>query len=130
MSQKRERLGVNLRRSNPRRRLNQEHINKRLSLPADLQLPQDLLAKLSVSPTGQSDEPLSRSVRRQSLVGLSRLLFLLNLLPAPQKVAQNKKCPLSGTNLSLFLVSFVYHQSEIGFGKLETYIKLDKLGEV
>lgn len=65
-------------------------ISKRLSLPADLKLPQDFLAKLSLSPAVISEDmtrPLSRQVRRESL-------------------------------------------SEIGFGKLETYIKLDKLGEV
>ena len=65
-------------------------ISKRLSLPADLKLPQDFLAKLSLSPAVISEDmtrPLSRQIRRQSL-------------------------------------------SEIGFGKLETYIKLDKLGEV
>lgn len=67
MSHKRERVGVTMRRSNPRaRRLNQEDINKRLSLPADLQLPQDFLTKLSLSPTIEG--PLTRNIRRQSLV--------------------------------------------------------------
>ncbi|KAI4803396.1 hypothetical protein KUCAC02_006945 [Chaenocephalus aceratus] len=53
------------------RRISMEDLNKRLSLPADIRIP---------------DGPLSRRSRRASL-------------------------------------------SEIGFGKLETYIKLDKLGE-
>ncbi|XP_042750714.1 cyclin-dependent kinase 16-like, partial [Lagopus leucura] len=55
-------------------------INKRLSLPADIRLPEGCLQRL-VLPS-----PLSRRLRRVSL-------------------------------------------SEIGFGKLETYVKLDKLGE-
>ncbi|CDQ75457.1 unnamed protein product [Oncorhynchus mykiss] len=60
-------------------------LNKRLSLPADIRIPDGYLEKLQLSsPT--FDQPLSRLSRRASL-------------------------------------------SEIGFGKLETYIKLDKLGE-
>ncbi|XP_023233055.1 cyclin-dependent kinase 17-like [Centruroides sculpturatus] len=66
------------------RRLNQHDITKRLSLPADLRLPESFLAKQSIGPI--LDGPLSRSMRRQSL-------------------------------------------SEIGFGRMETYTKLDKLGE-
>jgi len=62
----------------------QEEINKRLSLPADLKLPENFVEKQAVSPT--LDGPLSRVTRRQSL-------------------------------------------SEIGFGKMDTYTKLDKLGE-
>lgn len=60
-----------------------QDINKRLSLPADLRVPDAFLQKQSISPEG----PLSRASRRQSL-------------------------------------------SEIGFGRMETYTKLDKLGEV
>ena len=63
----------------------QEEINKRLSLPADLKLPDNFVEKQAVSPT--LDGPLSRATRRQSL-------------------------------------------SEIGFGRMDTYTKLDKLGEV
>uniref|UniRef100_A0A673Y7M9 cyclin-dependent kinase n=1 Tax=Salmo trutta TaxID=8032 RepID=A0A673Y7M9_SALTR len=60
-------------------------LNKRLSLPADIRIPDGYLEKLQLSsPT--FDQPLSRLSRRASL-------------------------------------------SEIGFGKLESYIKLDKLGE-
>ncbi|XP_014679768.1 PREDICTED: cyclin-dependent kinase 16-like, partial [Priapulus caudatus] len=66
------------------RRLNEQDINKRLSLPADLNLPESFLAKQCLTPT--LDGPLSRRVRRASL-------------------------------------------HEIGFGKLDTYTKLDKLGE-
>ncbi|KAG1685942.1 Cyclin-dependent kinase 16 [Nymphon striatum] len=69
-------------RLRPPRRLSQQDINKRLSLPADLQLPESFLAKQS--PCLQ--EPLTRTSRRQSL-------------------------------------------SEIGFGKMETYTKLERLGE-
>ncbi|PNI27246.1 CDK16 isoform 16, partial [Pan troglodytes] len=60
-------------------------INKRLSLPADIRLPEGYLEKLTLN-SPIFDKPLSRRLRRVSL-------------------------------------------SEIGFGKLETYIKLDKLGE-
>lgn len=63
----------------------QEEINKRLSLPADLKLPENFVEKQAVSPTLEG--PLSRATRRQSL-------------------------------------------SEIGFGRMDTYTKLDKLGEV
>merc|ERR1712018_561275 len=68
----------------PRRLTSQEEINKRLSLPADLKLPDNFVEKQAVSPT--LDGPLSRATRRQSL-------------------------------------------SEIGFGRMDTYTKLDKLGE-
>ena len=63
----------------------QQDINKRLSLPADLHLPESFIAKQNASPTIEG--PLSRASRRQSL-------------------------------------------SEIGFGRMETYTKLDKLGQV
>lgn len=66
------------------RRLSEQDINKRLSLPADLHLPESFIAKQNVSPTIEG--PLSRASRRQSL-------------------------------------------SEIGFGRIETYTKLDKLGQ-
>lgn len=62
-----------------------QNINKRLSLPADLHLPEEFLAKQNVIPS--VDRPLTRASRRQSL-------------------------------------------SEIGFGRMETYTKLDKLGQV
>lgn len=71
--------------SSGRKLSSQEEINKRLSLPADLKLPENFVEKLAVSPT--LDGPLSRATRRQSL-------------------------------------------SEIGFGRMDTYTKLDKLGEV
>uniref|UniRef100_A0AAX7V9H6 cyclin-dependent kinase n=1 Tax=Astatotilapia calliptera TaxID=8154 RepID=A0AAX7V9H6_ASTCA len=61
-------------------------INKRLSLPADIRLPDDYLEKFNVIGPALFEQPISRRLRRVSL-------------------------------------------SEIGFGKLETYIKLDKLGE-
>lgn len=76
---------VKIRANRASRRANIQEFNKRLSLPANLKLPESFLAKVSLSPG--LDGPVSRSFRRQSL-------------------------------------------SEIGFGKLETYIKLDKLGEV
>lgn len=63
----------------------QQDINKRLSLPVDLHLPEAFVAKQNASPS--LEEPLSRASRRQSL-------------------------------------------SEIGFGRLETYTKLDRLGQV
>uniref|UniRef100_A0A8D9DR15 cyclin-dependent kinase n=1 Tax=Cacopsylla melanoneura TaxID=428564 RepID=A0A8D9DR15_9HEMI len=58
-----------------------EDINKRLSLPADLHLPESFIAKTNII-----DAPLTRSSRRQSL-------------------------------------------SEIGFGRIESYFKLNKLGQ-
>merc|ERR1711936_333517 len=76
---------VKLRQKPNRRKLsNQEEINKRLSLPADLKIPENFISRQTVSPTLEG--PLSRAIRRQSL-------------------------------------------SEIGFGRLDTYTKLDKLGE-
>jgi len=69
---------------NQRKLSNQEEINKRLSLPADLKIPENFISRQTVSPTLEG--PLSRAIRRQSL-------------------------------------------SEIGFGRLDTYTKLDKLGE-
>ena len=79
--------GVKMRQkaNNPRRLTSQEEINKRLSLPADLKLPDNFVEKQAVSPTLEG--PLTRATRRQSL-------------------------------------------SEIGFGRMDTYTKLDKLGEV
>uniref|UniRef100_A0A8B9GYF7 cyclin-dependent kinase n=1 Tax=Astyanax mexicanus TaxID=7994 RepID=A0A8B9GYF7_ASTMX len=65
--------------------LEMNDLNKRLSLPADIRIPDGYLEKLQLS-SPPFDQPLSRRSRRASL-------------------------------------------SEIGFGKLETYIKLDKLGE-
>ncbi|ELU12112.1 hypothetical protein CAPTEDRAFT_175804 [Capitella teleta] len=61
-----------------------QEINKRLSLPADMHLPESFLVKQDMSPS--LDGPISRRLRRASL-------------------------------------------SEIGFGKMESYTKLDKLGE-
>ena len=79
--------GVKMRQkgSNGRKLTSQEEINKRLSLPADLKLPDNFVEKQAVSPTLEG--PLTRATRRQSL-------------------------------------------SEIGFGRMDTYTKLDKLGEV
>jgi len=78
--------GVKMRQKagGPRRLTSQEEINKRLSLPADLKLPDNFVEKQAVSPTLEG--PLTRATRRQSL-------------------------------------------SEIGFGRMDTYTKLDKLGE-
>ncbi|KAM4661794.1 cyclin-dependent kinase 16-like isoform 2-T2 [Discoglossus pictus] len=72
-------------RNNVARKISTEDVNKRLSLPADIRLPEGYLEKLALS-SPPFDKPLSRRLRRVSL-------------------------------------------SEIGFGKLETYVKLDKLGE-
>uniref|UniRef100_A0A8C1MHR4 Cyclin-dependent kinase 17 n=1 Tax=Cyprinus carpio TaxID=7962 RepID=A0A8C1MHR4_CYPCA len=72
-------------RTRSHRRISMEDLNKRLSLPADIRIPDGYLEKLQLS-SPPFDQPLSRRLRRASL-------------------------------------------SEIGFGKLETYIKLDKLGE-
>ncbi|TMS38827.1 hypothetical protein L596_005466 [Steinernema carpocapsae] len=80
-----ERYVVNVKmRQKPNRRWSEQDIQKRLSLPADLRLPNSVIEKLNRTPT--LDQPLTRKNRRASL-------------------------------------------SEIGFGKLETYDKLQKLGE-
>lgn len=54
---------------NQRKLSNQEEINKRLSLPADLKLPDNFISRQAVSPTLEG--PLSRYVR--SRVNLSRM---------------------------------------------------------
>merc|ERR1712021_228914 len=70
-----------------RRRPRKQEAIKRLSLPTDIKLPEEFLAKISrQSAQQQLNENLTRKTRRASL-------------------------------------------SEIGFGKLESYQKLDKLGE-
>ncbi|XP_076034699.1 cyclin-dependent kinase 18-like [Oratosquilla oratoria] len=71
---------VNVKMRHKNRRPTQEDINKRLSLPADLRIPESVIEKQAL------EGPLTRASRRQSL-------------------------------------------SEIGFGRMETYTKLDKLGE-
>ncbi|XP_048048532.1 cyclin-dependent kinase 16 isoform X1 [Megalobrama amblycephala] len=76
---------VRVRMRNLQQRISNEDINKRLSLPADIRLPEGYLKKFA-SNSPPFDKPLSRRFRRTSL-------------------------------------------SEIGFGKLESYVKLDKLGE-
>ncbi|XP_028925086.1 cyclin-dependent kinase 18 [Ornithorhynchus anatinus] len=72
-------------RNHQQRRFSMEDLSKRLSLPADIRLPQEFLQKLQLE-NPELLKPLSRMSRRASL-------------------------------------------SDIGFGKLETYVKLDKLGE-
>ncbi|VTJ77026.1 Hypothetical predicted protein, partial [Marmota monax] len=67
------------------RRISMEDLNKRLSLPADIRIPDGYLEKFQIN-SPPFDQPMSRRSRRASL-------------------------------------------SEIGFGKMETYIKLEKLGE-
>ncbi|KAM9321261.1 cyclin-dependent kinase 18 [Gastrophryne carolinensis] len=66
--------------------LSMEDVSKKLSLPMDIRLPPELLAKLHMNSPEDISKPLTRISRRASL-------------------------------------------SDIGFGKLETYVKLDKLGE-
>lgn len=63
-----------------------QDISKRLSLPADLHIPESFLASKQAASFAVVEAPLTRASRRQSL-------------------------------------------SEIGFGRSETYVKLDKLGE-
>ncbi|XP_056131509.1 cyclin-dependent kinase 16 [Lampris incognitus] len=77
---------LRLRNQLARKKLSTEDINKRLSLPADIRLPDAYLAKFNLTSPALFDQPISRRLRKVSL-------------------------------------------SEIGFGKLETYVKLDKLGE-
>lgn len=75
---------VKMRQKTTRKLSNQEEINKRLSLPADLRLPDNFVEKQTISHTLEG--PITRACRRQSL-------------------------------------------SDIGFGRLDTYTKLDKIGE-
>lgn len=49
-------------------RLSKEDISKRLSLPADLHLPENLLTKNSPVSAILEGQPLTRNIRRQSLV--------------------------------------------------------------
>ena len=60
-----------------RKMSSQEEINKRLSLPADLKLPDNFVEKLAVSPT--LDGPLSRATRRQSLSEIGKGEIHLNV---------------------------------------------------
>ncbi|KAL6037891.1 hypothetical protein STEG23_015422 [Scotinomys teguina] len=77
--------GMQYQQGQNQRRFSMEDLNKRLSLPMDIRLPQEFLQKLQLESPGLP-KPLTRMSRRASL-------------------------------------------SDIGFGKLETYVKLDKLGE-
>ncbi|VDD95073.1 unnamed protein product [Enterobius vermicularis] len=96
-----DRYVVNVKmRPKPTRKWSEQDIQKRLSLPADLRLPLSVVEKLNRTPT--LDQPMTRKNRRASLVKLS-IYFLLAV--------------------------FHFRNSEIGFGKLETYEKLEKLGE-
>uniref|UniRef100_A0A670KP91 cyclin-dependent kinase n=1 Tax=Podarcis muralis TaxID=64176 RepID=A0A670KP91_PODMU len=53
-------------RNNPARKISTEDINKRLSLPADIRLPEGYLEKLTLN-SPLFDKPLSRRLRRVSL---------------------------------------------------------------
>ena len=81
---KQQQQSVTLRQQHRRHSISD--ISKRLSLPADLKIPDRLLIKESFSQLSLSEGPLSRRARRTSL-------------------------------------------TEIGFGKMESYVKLEKLGE-
>ena len=45
-----------------------QDINKRLSLPADMHLPESFLLKQSISPTLNGPGPVTRRLRKSSLV--------------------------------------------------------------
>ncbi|KAB1269754.1 Cyclin-dependent kinase 17 [Camelus dromedarius] len=94
------------------RRISMEDLNKRLSLPADIRIPDGYLEKLQIN-SPPFDQPMSRRSRRASLKDKSSsfdspVLFL-------------------AINFGQFIL--LLKVSEIGFGKMETYIKLEKLGE-
>lgn len=93
-----------------------QDINKRLSLPADIRLPDDYLEKFNVIGPALFEQPISRRLRRVSLV--SSCFYCVSAVF------------LSFWNLVVLTLFSLCLQSEIGFGKLETYVKLDKLGEV
>ncbi|XDV49493.1 hypothetical protein PO909_018732 [Leuciscus waleckii] len=115
-------------RNNPSRKISSEDINKRLSLPADIRLPDGYLEKFSLN-SPLFDKPLSRRLRRVSLG---------HIIIALKSVRTHRQHRLSW-HVSLLKPFSKYtechrkkseaHKSEIGFGKLETYVKLDKLGE-
>lgn len=126
-----------------------------MSLPMDIRLPPEFLKKLQ--PENENSplcKPLSRMSRRASLVCDTRLhrsarlhlssrsqtlirlanasmqmltfSFILFALTVSLLIHSQKLVSLLGNSpLCLF-----FHQSDIGFGKLETYVKLGKLGEV
>ena len=90
-SQTNVKFRVKNRNAKPEKVSSQEEINKRLSLPANLKLPDEFLQQILSQKEQNLDQleskQLSRASRRQSM-------------------------------------------SEIGFGRTDTYTKLDKLGEV
>ncbi|EHB13854.1 Serine/threonine-protein kinase PCTAIRE-3 [Heterocephalus glaber] len=99
------------RRRQNQRRFSMEDISKRLSLPMDIRLPQEFLQKLQLE-SSDLPRPLSRMSRRASLEFLQKLQLESSDLPRPLS-RMSRRASLS----------------DIGFGKLETYVKLDKLGE-
>ncbi|XP_024915032.1 cyclin-dependent kinase 16-like isoform X1 [Cynoglossus semilaevis] len=56
-------------RNNHHRRISNEDINKRLSLPADIRLPEGYLEKFAMN-SPPFDKPMSRRLRRASLVSV------------------------------------------------------------
>lgn len=55
-----------------------QDLNKRLSLPADIRIPDGYLEKLQIN-SPPFDQPMSRRSRRASLVSVMHLLDLLGL---------------------------------------------------
>ncbi|KPP74426.1 cyclin-dependent kinase 17-like, partial [Scleropages formosus] len=162
-------------RNSSHRRISNEDINKRLSLPADIRLPEGYLEKFAMN-SPPFDKPMSRRLRRASLVSDTCSVQPCPLCFREESTANTRNgsalalqegCVCAKGQLTSVLPSFspfcgylavsppplptpkaihlswalvwcqaflVYpcpspSESEIGFGKLETYVKLDKLGE-
>ncbi|KAH0618878.1 hypothetical protein JD844_018402, partial [Phrynosoma platyrhinos] len=101
-------MAVHYRNGN-QRRFSMEDVSKRLSLPMDIRLPPEFLQKLEMESL-EISKPLSRMSRRASLVS-----------PTLWRVSRRYN----------FVQTMAYFHtlSDIGFGKMETYVKLEKLGE-
>ncbi|CAG07271.1 unnamed protein product, partial [Tetraodon nigroviridis] len=131
------------------KKISTEDINKRLSLPADIRLPDGYLEKFNVIGPSLFEQPISRRLHRVSLseIGFGKLETYIKLdklgegtyatvYKGRSKLTDNlvalKEIRLEheeGAPCTAIREVSVFVQSEIGFGKLETYIKLDKLGE-
>ncbi|KTG45408.1 hypothetical protein cypCar_00018051 [Cyprinus carpio] len=136
-------------RTRSHRRISMEDLNKRLSLPADIRIPDGYLEKLQLS-SPPFDQPLSRRLRRASLLSSppptlnvckGEGVYVGILVPPGAHGSLNTVRVINGFVWEMILAAdirdseqhsrhvFLTDKSEIGFGKLETYIKLDKLGE-
>uniref|UniRef100_A0A8B9THL2 Cyclin dependent kinase 17 n=1 Tax=Anas platyrhynchos TaxID=8839 RepID=A0A8B9THL2_ANAPL len=73
------------------RRISMEDLNKRLSLPADIRIPDGYLEKLQIN-SPPFDQPMSRRSRRASLVSVMHLPCWVNLLGLKGTYATGAPC--------------------------------------